>query len=115
EALAEHGADLPVLAVESWKVQPAFIEVITERIRDGLERFPAEERDNVPVVFTAHSLPERILKWGDPYPEELRISVEAVVEHAGLRNWRFSYQSAGATADPWLGPDLDEVLEELAG
>lgn len=115
EALKEHGADdLPVIAVESWKVQPAFVAAVAEQIRKALERFPAEEREEVAVVFTAHSLPERILKWGDTYPEELRISVEAVVDEVQPKIWRYGYQSEGATDEPWLGPSLESMLEELA-
>lgn len=115
KALQENNASVPVLSIESWKTQPAFIAAVAGRIRDALERFPAEERDDVALVFTAHSLPERILQWGDPYPEELRISVETVVAEVKPRRWRFAYQSAGATADPWLGPALEETLEALAG
>ncbi|MDI3340968.1 MAG: ferrochelatase [Sphaerobacter sp.] len=114
EALREHGADLPVLTVESWKVQPAFIAAVAERIQEALARFPAAERDRVTLVFTAHSLPERILEWGDPYPEELRSSVQAVVAVVRPARWCFAYQSAGATAEPWLGPPLEETLEALA-
>ena len=69
---------------------------------------------NVEVVFTAHSLPRRIHQWGDPYPEELRQSCEAVAEAAALPSWRFAYQSASHTGEPWLGPDILETLGELA-
>lgn len=117
EALEAQEVDLPVLAVESWKDQPAFIEAVAGRIAEGLTQFPEDLRDQVMVVFTAHSLPERILQWGDPYREELNVSVEAVAARAGLdrSRWRFAFQSAGATADPWLGPPLETMLEELAG
>lgn len=114
EALQEQGASLPVLAVESWKDEPAFIEQMVERVREALRQFPEDERDDVAIIYTAHSLPERILQWGDPYPEELRISVEAVAARLGHRNWRFAFQSQGATADPWLGPSLEDTLEAVA-
>ena len=65
------------------------------------------------VVFTAHSLPERILAAGDPYPDELRATAEAVARAAGLERWRIAWQSAGRTADPWIGPDVLEVLPQL--
>lgn len=114
EALQEHGADVPVLAVESWKAQPAFIEAVARRIDDALERFPAGAREDVGVVFTAHSLPERILQWGDPYRQELETSVAAVVERVRPTHWRFAFQSAGTTPEPWLGPPLEALLTELA-
>jgi ferrochelatase len=114
EALEAAGAQIPVTQVESWKDQPAFIEAVAEKITEALEQFPADERSNVAVVFTAHSLPKRILDWNDPYPDELRVSVEAVAARVQPPNWRFAFQSQGVTADPWLGPDVESTLEELA-
>ena len=114
EALAAANARIPVLPVESWKVEPAFIESVSQQVSRALERFANSERDDVYVLFTAHSLPERILQWNDPYPEELRISVQAVVDHVQPKRWSFAFQSQGATADPWLGPSVEETLEKLA-
>src|SRR2546427_648310 len=82
------------------------------RLREGLARFPDPAR--VPVIFTAHSLPQRILANGDPYPDEFRASVAAVVERLALARWHLAFQSAGATPEPWLGPDAGEVLRALA-
>jgi ferrochelatase len=114
EALEAAGAQIPVTQVESWKDQPAFVEAVAEKIAEALKQFPEDERDNVAVVFTAHSLPKRILEWNDPYPDELRVSVEAVAARVQPPHWRFAFQSQGATADPWLGPDVESTLEELA-
>src|SRR3989441_355230 len=83
------------------------------RVAQALRRFPAP--DTVHVLFTAHSLPERILATGDPYPDELRASAAAVAQRAGLTAWSFAYQSAGATPEPWLGPEAGAVMTELAG
>ena len=113
EAIHQVGADMPVLQVESWKDEPAFIEGVAERITEALKQFPVEERDDVFVLFTAHSLPERILQWNDPYPEELKSSVQAVVDRLHPRHWEFAFQSQGATADPWLGPSVEETLDRL--
>jgi len=66
------------------------------------------------VVFTAHSLPARILEQGDPYRDELIATSAAIAERAGLRDWSFSFQSESATGEPWLGPDILEHLDELA-
>lgn len=114
EALKEHR--MRVRFVESWHLQPFFLEAWATRLRRGLERFSLEERERLVVVFTAHSLPERILQWDDPYPKQLRETCEAVARRAaGLKpeKWRFAYQSAGHTPEPWLGPDVLEVLSEL--
>ena len=98
--------------VRSWGDHPAFLEAVADRIAQALQRFPNPSA--VQVIFTAHSLPERILAAGDPYPDELRASAVAVAKRRGLRDWRVAYQSAGATPDPWLGPDAGEVISELA-
>jgi ferrochelatase len=114
EALAAAGANVPVARVESWKDEPAFVEAVAEGIDAGLRRFPVDERDDVFVLFTAHSLPERILQWGDPYPDELRQSVEDVAERVRPKRWAFAFQSQGATSEPWLGPSVEATLEDLA-
>jgi protoporphyrin/coproporphyrin ferrochelatase len=114
EGLEKAGSDIPVYEVHSWKDQPMFISGVSSRIRDSLRKYPADIRKEVPIVFTAHSLPTRILEWGDEYPDELRVSVEMVADRVRQRHWRFAYQSQGASAEPWLGPEVEETLEELA-
>ena len=114
EAMQQSGATIPVLQVESWKDEPAFVEGVAQRISRAFQRFPEPEREDVFVLFTAHSLPERILQWNDPYPDELKISVQAVVDQIHPKRWGFAFQSQGATADPWLGPSVESTLERLA-
>ena len=65
-------------------------------------------------MFTAHSLPARIVAEGDPYPDQLRATAESVAAQAGVARWRVAWQSAGRTPEPWIGPDIGEVLAELA-
>jgi protoporphyrin/coproporphyrin ferrochelatase len=89
-----------LVLVESWHDEPAFVEVLAERVR-GTGAW---------VVFTAHSLPERILADRDPYRDQLLETSRLVAEKAGLQRWSFAFQSASSTGDPWLGPD---VLDEL--
>lgn len=114
EGLEKAGADIPVHEVHSWKDQPMFISGVSSRIRDALRKYPSEIRKDVPIVFTAHSLPTRILEWGDEYPDEIRVSVEMVADRVRQRHWRFAFQSQGASAEPWLGPTVEETLEQLA-
>lgn len=114
EGLEKAGSEIPVYEVHSWKDQPMFISGVSSRIRDALRKYPSEIRKDVPIVFTAHSLPTRILEWGDEYPDELRVSVEMVADRVRQRHWRFAYQSQGASAEPWLGPSVEETLEDLA-
>lgn len=114
KALAERNAGIPVAKVESWKDEPAFIDAIVQHITEALEKFPQDVRDEVPLLFTAHSLPARILESGDPYPSELQTSVDLVVEKLNPKHWRWAFQSQGASAEPWLGPTVEETLESLA-
>jgi ferrochelatase len=81
-----------------------------------LQRWPVGSRDHVHVVFSAHSLPARILKMGDPYDRQLRETAQLVADHARLRpdQWSWSYQSAGRSPEPWLGPQLEEHIADLA-
>ncbi|MFL5939698.1 MAG: ferrochelatase [Gaiellaceae bacterium] len=103
---ALEGRATELVLVESWHDDPAFVEVVADRVR-GSDAW---------VVFTAHSLPERILADGDPYREQLLETSRLVAEHAGLGDrWSFAFQSASATGEPWLGPDVLEELERLHG
>ena len=116
EAQQEAGAGMPVTFVESWHRDPLLIEAFAEKLRVALAAFPSVEAEEgpPPVIFTAHSLPEKILAEGDPYDRETKETAAAVAEQVGLSNWLFAYQSQGATADPWLGPTVESTLERLA-
>ena len=102
--------------VSSYHDAPGLIEAFAARVEEGLARWPEEERDRVHVVFSAHSLPERVLAEGDPYDGQCRETARLVAALAGVpdERWSWSYQSAGRTPEPWAGPDLGEHLEELA-
>ena len=90
--------------VERWGAEPGFVELLADRIR-GTQGH---------VVFTAHSLPARIVEEGDPYEDELLETAALVARRAGIEMWTFSYQSASPTNEPWLGPDILDELDELA-
>lgn len=102
--------------VESYHDEPALIEALASRVTEGLSRWPVGERESVHVVFSAHALPARILKEGDPYQDQLWETARLVAEAAGVpddrRSW--AYQSAGRTPEPWLGPAYEDHLEALA-
>lgn len=102
--------------IASYHDAPHYIQALANRVLEGLERWPRQERDQVHVVFSAHSLPERIMKMGDPYDSQLRETARLVAEKAGLapERWSWSYQSAGRSPEPWLGPQLEEHIPALA-
>lgn len=113
QLLAAAAGRLDTTLVRSWADNPKFLDAVAGRVVQTLQRFPSP--DAVQVLFTAHSLPERILASGDPYPTELRTSAAAVARRAGLASWQLAFQSAGATPEPWLGPEAGAVMTELAG
>jgi len=98
--------------VESWHELDGYITAVAENVR--MVRSEFRNPDEVVAVFTAHSLPARILNEGDPYQDQLLRTSERVADRAGIEQWRFSYQSQSRTGEPWLGPDLVETVEELA-
>jgi protoporphyrin/coproporphyrin ferrochelatase len=102
EAALDGRAEL--VLVESWHDEPAFVDVVADRLQST----------DAWVVFTAHSLPERILADGDPYRQQLLETSQLVAERAGLEQWSFAFQSASATGEPWLGPDVLDELERLS-
>jgi len=109
--------DPPVVPVRQWFDAPDFAELLAERVRSALED-PAVAGRRPRVLFTAHSLPRRVVAAGDPYPEQVAASADLVAEAAGLPAagvaWQVAWQSAGRTAEPWLGPDVLEVLHGIA-
>jgi len=112
QAREMHGTPIAIERIDSWHLHPPYLRAVADRVRTRLADFLCGSE--VTVIFTAHSLPERIVAAGDPYPRQLRETSEALAEMLGLERWTFSYQSAGRTADPWLGPDLVETVQELA-
>jgi len=89
--------------IDSWHDEPGFIGLLADRVRGT----------GAHVVFTAHSLPARILEAGDPYRDQLLETSRLIAERAGLDDWTFSFQSESQTGEPWLGPDILDHLEEL--
>ena len=108
KAAAEH--DLYADTVDSWHLLPAYVQFLADAVTDALAAMPAGSE----VLFTAHSLPERILGTGDPYPDQLRETAAAVAGRLGLDRWSVGWQSAGRTPEPWLGPDVLEVVRARA-
>ena len=89
--------------VESWHDHEPYLDVLADRVRGT----------DAHVVFTAHSLPERILAMGDPYRDDLLETSRLIAERAGLDRWSFAFQSESATGEPWLGPDILDELDSL--
>ena len=102
--------------IPSYHDDPGLVEAFATRVHDGIQRWGADERERVHVVFSAHSLPRRVLESGDPYGDQCLETARLVAERAGLSEgrWSWAYQSAGRTPEPWAGPDIGEHLDALA-
>src|SRR4029450_11424522 len=123
-AAGERG--IAYVGIDAWHDDPAWLDAQGERVRSALGALPAKTT----VVFTAHSLPERVLADDDPYPDQLRQSAAAIAERAGAESggggrgrggaglasdgWALAWQSAGRTPEPWRGPDVRGVIRDLA-
>lgn len=113
EARQAIGDETPISYVASWHRHPKLIQAIAENVQAGLQKFAADVRAHVPILFTAHSLPERIVDMNDPYPEEVQATVKAVCDRLGVMTTRFAYQSQGRSGEKWLGPTIEHALEGL--
>lgn len=116
-ARAALGKDIDFTPIGAWWEAPGFLELIARRVRAALDALAPGELDTTEVLFSAHSLPEKILAAGDTYPDQLGESARRAAELASVQRWDVAWQSAGRTADTWLGPDILAVLraKRLAG
>lgn len=101
--------------VESWHDQPRLIQAFAEKLKTGLVKVRRESGKIAPVIFTAHSVPERTILDGDPYEAQARQTAELVAKAAGVRadDWRFAFQSQGMSGGAWLGPTVETAILEL--
>lgn len=101
--------------VEAWHDQPQLIQAFAEKLTAGLERARRESGKQAPVIFTAHSVPERTVLDGDPYEIQARQTAALVAKAAGLResDWSFAFQSQGMSGGPWLGPTVEDAITRL--
>lgn len=110
---AEKLGGLVIKSVESWYKEPKFIQYWVEKVKEAFASMPEDERNHAALVVSAHSLPEKILQLGDPYPQQLQETADLIAECAGVKNYFLGWQSAGNTPEPWLGPDVQDLTREL--
>jgi ferrochelatase len=117
EALQDLGADIAFTRIQSWHDHPGLIDALEEKSIEALARYERDGVGTLPkVIFSAHSLPSRILDWGDPYDAQLHETAARLAGRLDLPSdrWLFCYQSAGRSPEPWLGPKIEDVIVELA-
>lgn len=116
EALARCAPSLQVDFVESWHDHPSLIAAFAEKVLPAVARAEIELGHSVPLIFTAHSVPERTIAAGDPYAEQVRETARLVAQKGGapLQGYRLAFQSQGMTAEPWIGPRVESEIDALA-
>jgi protoporphyrin/coproporphyrin ferrochelatase len=116
DGLSMYRTSIDFAHVDSYHTAPGLISALADRVRTGIARWPQTERDSVHVIFSAHSLPERIIRAGDPYDAQVHETAQLVADSAGISDgqWSWSYQSAGRSPEPWLGPTYPDHLAALA-
>ncbi|WP_053365493.1 ferrochelatase [Bacillus sp. FJAT-27245] len=102
-----------IVSVESWYDEPKFISHWAKKVKDVFEKMPSGEKEKAVLIVSAHSLPERILQSGDPYPDQLKETADLIAAEAGISQYAVGWQSAGQTPEPWLGPDVQDLTREL--
>lgn len=113
EKASELGVEM--IFVKSYHLHPKLISALTDRVMDTYEKLaPHQGEKPIKVLFSAHSLPEKIRELGDPYEQQLMQTSEAIAEGTEIEDWQFTWQSAGRTHEPWLGPDILDTMEQLA-
>jgi protoporphyrin/coproporphyrin ferrochelatase len=102
-----------IVSIDSWYDEPKFIQYWAHQLKLTFESMTEEEKKNYIVIMSAHSLPEKIIAMGDPYPDQLKETAQFITKEAGIENYALGWQSAGNTPDPWLGPDVQDLTKQL--
>jgi len=114
DALSAAGASLPVRFIESWHDHPQLIRAFAEKLRAALAEAQVAAGSPVPVILTAHSVPQRTIAAGDPYDAQVKETVALIAQAAGCPLWQAAYQSQGMTSEPWIGPTVESAIDQLA-
>ncbi len=102
-----------IYSIESWYDEPKFIQYWVEKVKSTYAGLSEEERKSVVLIVSAHSLPEKIIASGDPYPLQLQETADLIAKEAGVSTYEIGWQSAGNTPEPWIGPDVQDLTREL--
>lgn len=112
EKAAELGGP-EITSIESWYKEPKFIDYWVRKVKEVYDNMPADEREAACLIVSAHSLPEKILQFQDPYPRQLQETADLIAQGAGIKEYEVGWQSEGNTPEPWLGPDVQDLTRDL--
>ncbi|WP_087973340.1 ferrochelatase [Oceanobacillus rekensis] len=104
---------ITIESVKDWYTEPGFIKFWADGVNKIYRNMPEEEQEKAILIVSAHSLPEKILQNGDPYPEQLSETAKLIVKETDIKHYALGWQSEGNTPDPWLGPDVQDLTREL--
>jgi ferrochelatase len=107
-------ANVQVDFIENWHDHSGLVEAFRERVATALARVQAATGGPVPVIFTAHSVPEKTIQGGDPYEQQVRETAALVAKAVGLKEFSVAFQSQGMTGEPWIGPTVESLIDQLA-
>lgn len=102
-----------IYEIESWYAEPKFISYWANKVRETYASMTEEERDHAVLIVSAHSLPEKIIAAGDPYPQQLQETADLIAKESGVTRYEIGWQSAGNTPEPWIGPDVQDLTQDL--
>lgn len=102
-----------IASIDSWYRHPKFIQYWSDEIQKSMASMTEDEKDKSVVIFSAHSLPEKILQNGDPYPDQLKETADLIASLAGIKHYTIGWQSEGKTPEPWIGPDVQDLTRDL--
>jgi len=111
ERLAPH---VRVVFIDNWHDHPGLVEAFRERVATALARVEAEAAGPVPVIFTAHSVPQKTIEDGDPYEQQVKETAALVARALGLEEYEVAFQSQGMTSEPWIGPSVESLINRNA-
>ena len=114
DAVEKHAPQLQVDFIKSWHDHPLLTQAFLDKVVTARAQVQAETGKAPPVVFTAHSVPEKTIADGDPYADQARETARRVAEAMELASYRVAFQSQGMTAEPWIGPTVESQIDELA-
>lgn len=102
-----------ITSIESWYHEPKFIQYWSDKIKETVDSMTKEEKEHFVLIVSAHSLPEKIIAAGDPYPDQLKETADLLAGATGIERYAVGWQSAGNTPEPWIGPDVQDLTRDL--
>lgn len=109
-----NGEDFKISVAGHLGDYPLYLDAVIDKIEEGLKQFSLPERENIYIIFSVHSIPQKFIDQGDPYLEQIKTTIEGILKISSYPRWKLAFQSAGSDKEEWLEPEVKEVIDELA-